>query len=274
MRKLNLLLSTILFSSVCAFAQSYPTGNGDGLNGEYWTGATNFDQVEGEDFWKQRPEGTVATKVFERVDANINFDWELGNPFDETKTEVAFCCKWKGYVLAPVAGSYTFDLTKWDDGFYFAIYDLNDLEVPMKEDTYWDTFGWDKPAWKVDVELEANTFYKIEVRHYDNDFNAHAILKWFCDEVHTAAEIIPQSQLYTELPGNSVKENSTSSVKMFANANGISIQGLNNEAVNVYNVLGASVYSAKSAESNLSIDVPQGMYVVKAGSLSAKVIVK
>ncbi|WP_455584737.1 PA14 domain-containing protein [Bacteroides sp.] len=275
MKRIYVLLA-VLFSVGLSYAQNdYLTGEGDGLNGEYWKGATNFDEIEGSDFWNKRPQGTVAVKMFERVEPTIDFEWGDGNPFDDTNEDFAFCCKWKGYLLAPATGTYTFDMTHWDDGFWFSIWDLSDLDSPLAHDEYWNTWGWDKPEWIVDVDLERGKFYKIEVRHYENEFGSHARFAWYCDEFSTMTEVVPQSQLYTQLPDpTSVNNMQSESVQVTSKDNGILIKGLNGEPVSVCNMVGSVVYSAQPVVNAVPVNLPAGLYIVKVGTKSTKVLVK
>lgn len=203
-RLLNLLLSVLCFTSM--IAAPYPVGSGNGLTGTYWKGATNFDKEESSIFWGKRPQGTVATREFTRIDKEISFKWAMGNPFNSTKENLAFCIEWEGYLLAPMTSLYTFDFTFWDDGYYFALYDLENLETPLVTSEFWGTdFAWDRPDWVCDVNLEKNRFYKIVVRYYEHEGAAHAQLKWRIKAVSDKhCEIIPQSQLYTELPPDAI----------------------------------------------------------------------
>lgn len=275
MKRIYVLLAALFMVGLTYAQNDYLTGAGDGLKGEYWKGATNFDQIEGSDFWNKRPEGTVATKILERVDPVIDFEWGNGNPFDDTEEDFAFCCKWKGYLLAPVTGLYTFDMTHWDDGFWFSIWDLDDLESPLAHDEYWNTWGWDKPEWVVDVDLERGKYYQIEIRHYENEFGAHARLSWFCDEFSTQTEVVPQTQLYTELPGGvSINKVESGAIQVLSANNGITVKGLQGEAVSISSVSGSVVYSAQPVVENISVSLSAGMYIVKVGNQSTKVLVK
>ena len=254
-----------------------------GWRAEYWLGATNFDQPEGTDFQNagKRPAGTVATLSKTAIEPVIDFNWgTYGTPCnadDSQYGDQAFCCKWKGYLLAPETSWYTFDLTYWDDGFYFAIYDVDDMVNPLAEDTFWNTWGWDKPEWVVpDVELEAGHVYFIEVRHYENEYGAHARLKWFCEDIHTATEVLPESVMYIDNPltASGIKGVEATSKVLAHGGNGeIVVKGAADDVVTVYNMQGSQLYSA-AVSGETSIEVPQGVYIVKAGSTTKKVTVK
>lgn len=271
MKRINLLLIMLISLGSYLHAQDRLIGTGNGLTGEYWKGATNFNEPEDLAFNRN---GAIATYQFTKTDPNIDINWGDGNPFNDTMVDIPFCIKWTGYIQAQYSGFYNFLQHPWDDGSAIYLWDLDDNLIDKYED--WEPFRFDKEDRKLeDLELERGQFYKIELRYYEHEFSAKAHFKWFCTDTEDDYSVVPQSQLYTKLPAEvAVKENAASSVKVFANANGISVKGLSNEFVNVYNLLGASVCSVKSTESNLSIDIPQGMYIVKIGSLSVKVVVK
>ena len=274
MKKFYLLLGSALLAAQVSFAQGYTPGEGNGLTGSYWKGATNFDQDEPEIYWGKRPQGTHATKEFERVDPVIDFEWGNGNPFDDTDTDFPFCIEWTGYVLAPVTSSYTFDFTVWDNGFYFDIFDLDSPDTPIGHHEFWGTdFKWDQPDWVCDVDLEGGKFYKVVIRHYEDDFGAHARMSWYIWETGDS-QIVPQTQLYTKLPELSViGEKEISTVGLNTVKGGIEIYNLNGENVSVYNPTGQNVYSSANAAGRIRVDLKSGVYLVKAGETSYKVMV-
>lgn len=272
MKKVYSLLVGLLFAVPFISAQEYTPGNGDGLKGTYWKGATNFDQEESEIFWNKRPQGTVATKEFERIDPVIDFGWGNGNPFDDTMDDFAFCIEWNGYLLAPVTSNYTFDFTHWDDGYYFALYDLKDLENPLVTSEFWGTgFGWDRPEWTCNAELEENTFYKIVIKYYENEFGAHARFSWFIDEASIMTEVVPQSQLYSSLESSvgCVEHN----FRIFTQAGGIRVKGLEGEDVRVYDTFGRCEYFENDVVGERTVNLSNGLYVVKIGSIVEKVLI-
>lgn len=67
--------------------------------------------------------------------------------------------------------------------------------------------------------------------------------------------------------------NTTADKTVIYTANGKLYVSGSNEAVTVYNVLGKTVYKNTSAE-NLSVDLAQGVYIVKVGTTATKVLVK
>jgi hypothetical protein len=55
-----------------------------------------------------------ATPFLQRIDAQIDFDWQVNGPLFASPTD-RFLARWTGYVTAPTAGSYCFG-TNSDDG--------------------------------------------------------------------------------------------------------------------------------------------------------------
>jgi len=277
MKKFYLLAACALVGATAGMqAQDYTPGEGDGLTGSYWKGATNFDQDESEIYWSKRPQGTHATWQFDRVDPVIDFEWGNGNPFDDTEEDFPYCIEWNGYVLAPVDSYYTFDFTYWDNGFYFDLFDLDDLENPIAHNEAWSTdFYWDRPEWTADCELEGGKFYKIVVRYYEDDFGAHARMRWFIDEASVALEVVPQSQLYTKLPEGSSVEGVETAKAYVGSTNGhINIYGLEGQPVAVYSLTGQTVYKNAGVTGDLNVELPGGVYMVKVANETHKVIVR
>ena len=269
-------LACAAIGSPLFWAGAYDPGTGDGLSGAYWKGATNFDKDEPELFWGKRPQGTHATKMFDRVDKVIDFEWGDANPFDDTTTDFPWSIEWTGYVLAPVTSLYTFDMTHWDDGFYFAIYDLSNLDEPIAKNEFWGTdFKWDQPDWQAEVDLTGGKYYRIVLRHYENEFGAHAKFQWFIWEESTTTTVVPQSQLYSKLPGGAGLENiAARSISFAAVGNQIQINGLKGEAVTCYSVYGQEVLADENVEGCISFELPKGVYIVKAGTETRKVVIR
>lgn len=275
MKKLFLSLVCGALASQMFSVMAFEPGNGDGLNGAYWKGATNFDQDESEIFWASRPKGTHATKMFERIDPVVNFDWGNGNPFDDTETDFPWSIEWTGYILAPTTSAYTFDMTYWDDGFYFALYDLNNLDEPIAHNEFWGTdFKWDAPDWTADADLEAGKYYKLVLRHYENEFGSHAVFKWFIWEESTAYEVVPQSQLFSKLPAGGVGNAIENQVNVAAKSCGVEIANLEGSKVEIYNAAGQLEYALDNAKGNITVELSKGFHIVKAGELVKKVVVK
>jgi len=70
-----------------------------GLKGEYYTSASR---------------GYFTSKVLERVDPTVNFDWGIGSPDSKLPLDL-FAIRWTGSLTAPTSGKYTIWVTA-DDG--------------------------------------------------------------------------------------------------------------------------------------------------------------
>lgn len=70
-----------------------------GLNAEYWNVGTSYNFSNG---------APTSPPLVTRTDQNVNFDWALSNPSPGVIDNDGFYGRWKGYFVAPVAGSYTF----------------------------------------------------------------------------------------------------------------------------------------------------------------------
>lgn len=279
MKKL-LTLIVAVFAFTAVSAQIPQTGKGDGLLGEYWKGSSDFgnpipDIYKNTDWHKSPEQDQGGTYQFSRVDPVINFDWGSGNPFDDTTNEMSFSIKWTGYILAPVIGDYTFDLTFCDDAFDFKLYDVEDLETPIASyDKEWLAgFNWDKDFWQIPASLEENHFYYIQLRYFDNAWGAHIRLCWLNDDYSVEKEVVPQSQLYSKLPTQGIKAVTGKSARIVADNGSIAIKGVQGDVVTVSSVSGATLYSA-ATKGDLTLPVAPGLYVVKAGGVTKKVMVK
>lgn len=258
------VLALFAFSVLAGSLSAQVVGTGNGLNGRYWEGGSNFDKA---DHW-----GRTGTLTLDGVIVpQINFEWGEGNPWNKPG-DFPFSCEWTGYIQAQYTGEYRFTQRKWDDGSGIRIWSLDDLENPIAELISWEMYVFNDPMRYIDVDLEAGKYYKIELLHYENEFGAQAILEWQCYEFEDDFSIVPQSQLYTELPGQSIGDNQVSDVEILNARDGVLVNGLNGEGVSVYTALGQVVYNAASAGSSVAIPLEKGIYIVKAGNKTVKVI--
>lgn len=175
-------------------------GEGNGLRGEYFKGNKDLDK-------------NGAHPDFTRTDAIIDFDWGEDSPWG-TKAELGdifWSIRWKGEVLAPYSGVYTFYQTWWDDGSRLFIDGKTIIDDFVDE--------WDKPNRKGEITLEAGKRYPIEIHYRENFGSAHAQLEWACKEAGMARGVVPQSQLYAiESPVTGIREGSaTNEVKIYPN---------------------------------------------------------
>lgn len=125
----------------------YPLGNG--LKAVYY---------QGENF---------AEPVFTRVDAAIDFDWQLQPPAP-TVLAAHFSVRWTGRIYAPVTGAYTFRLIA-DDGMRVW---LGGRQLLAE---------WRPPQARVAtarVRLTAGAFYSLRVEYYQEGLASRAFLGW------------------------------------------------------------------------------------------------
>jgi RHS repeat-associated protein len=131
-----------------------PLKSRNGLVGKYWNVAPNYS-------------GSAPTTppLFERVDQNIDFSWDAGNP-SSTNTDW-FYAQWKGHFVAPEAGDY-----------YFG--GINDDKMSVKvggQSLYSSTYCWTAPCFgATSVSLTAGQIIEIEVEYQENTGNAAAKL--------------------------------------------------------------------------------------------------
>ncbi|HXB98656.1 MAG TPA: PA14 domain-containing protein, partial [bacterium] len=144
---------------------------GNGLLGQYYSD-TSFTNFAGEE-----------------IDPTVNFNWALASPgfgMDQT----TFSVRWTGFVVAPCSDTYTFQTTT-DDGVRLWV---NGAEIINQ---------WvDQSATAVNsspVYLTAGAMVPIEMDYYQDYGDAVAILNW-SSSTCTAAQVVPQSQLYSVLP--------------------------------------------------------------------------
>jgi RHS repeat-associated protein len=78
-----------------------PAKSQRGLTGEYWNLSASYPFASG---------APTTTPKLIRNDPNINFDWSTGTP-DPSINSDWFYVRWKGFFVAPVAGTYYFGST-------------------------------------------------------------------------------------------------------------------------------------------------------------------
>lgn len=230
MKKLFTLIAAMMVAST-AFAQIPVTGNGDGLKGSYWYGSQDFGNpipdgskggenysISG-DFAGNEYLTKPGTHEFDRIDPEINFDWGIGNPFNdlidgEDGQQHCFSILWTGYILSPITGDVYLDLTSCDDAFSIEVWDSEDMtaSIAKYDNEYLTGWNWDKDFWTVPVPMEEGHFYYVELKYYDGSWGAHINLKWFSEEYSVEPVTIPQAQLYSALPSTDGIKNMTADI--------------------------------------------------------------
>jgi alpha-D-xyloside xylohydrolase len=144
-----------------------------GLIGEYYEGM-NFDRL-----------------FTTRADQKIDFDWGEGAPM-QGMTQDTFSIRWKGQVVAPETGEYTFN-TRTDDG--VRLYVDNKLIVD-----YWQDQAPLIQSGK--IFLEAGKKYEIKFEYYENAMGAVAQLRWIIPSEKKVSDVkLPDKTRNVYLPG-------------------------------------------------------------------------
>ena len=259
-------------------------GKGDGLTGEYWEGSSDFgnpipDIYRNTDFHSSPEQDQPGEYRFTRTDPEVNFDWQTGNPFNNSTSDESFSIKWTGYLLAPVSGRYTFDLTSCDDAFSFKLFRLENLNTSFcKYDNEYVGqpgfgFHWDDTKWKVTARLNADTYYFLELLYFENAGGSHINLRWNINGTLTYPSTIPQSQLFTKLPEpDGIADIGIEPVDIQARNGRLYIHGKNNSMLYIYTVAGECV-RRELINGNSSIKLPNGIYIIKVGNQSKKIAI-
>ena len=144
-----------------------------GLTGEYYKGM-NFDRI-----------------FTTRSDQKIDFDWGEGAPM-QGMTQDTFSIRWKGQIVAPETGEYTFH-TRTDDG--VRLFVDNKLIVD-----YWQDQAPLIQSGK--IVLEARKKYNIKFEYYENAMGAVAQLRWIIPSGKKVSDVkLPDKTRNVYLPG-------------------------------------------------------------------------
>jgi hypothetical protein len=141
-------------------------GNGIGLLGEYFSGR-NFE-----------------TKVYERTDTTVDFNWGTGSPGGAMPTD-NFSVRWTGQVQPLYSETYRFETTT-DDG--VRLWVNNQLVINRWVDQ-------SATASAGTITLQAGVKYDIRLEFYENGGDAVAALRW--SSPSQALQIVPTTQLYS-----------------------------------------------------------------------------
>jgi alpha-D-xyloside xylohydrolase len=145
-----------------------------GMTGEYYEGM-NFDRL-----------------FTTRTDQKIDFDWGEGSPM-EGMTQDTFSIRWKGHIIAPETGEYTFN-TRTDDG--VRLYVDNKLIVD-----YWQDQAPLIQSGK--IVLEAGKKYDIKFEYYENAMGAVAQLRWIIPSEKKVSDVkLPDKTRKVYLPAS------------------------------------------------------------------------
>lgn len=144
-------------------------GDGTGLLGEYYQGET--------------PAAFEESPVLTRLDTVVNFDWVFGSP-DPVLEGDYFLARWRGEVMAPADGRYTFHVIS-DDGIRLWVDGqlLIDQWVPQPST---ETTG--------SIQLEKGQRYSIRLEYFEAGGHAVARLLWSNELIRR--QVIPKTQLF------------------------------------------------------------------------------
>jgi hypothetical protein len=145
-------------------------GTGTGLTGDYFNDPNNGSHF--------------VTFVGSRLDPTVNFDWVTSAPAAGVTSD-NFSVRWRGFVQAPVSGSYTFT-TIADDGVRLWV------NGQLLIDNWIDQAATVRSS--APVTLTAGTKYDVTMEYYEHGGNASAKLQW--SYPGQAQSAIPQPQLY------------------------------------------------------------------------------
>ncbi|MGH7127383.1 MAG: DUF1592 domain-containing protein, partial [Planctomycetaceae bacterium] len=127
-------------------------------------------------------------KVFERIDAAVDFDFGEGSPEPEKLEAEQFAVSWEGAVLAPETGDYEF-VVETENGARLCV---NDTERPLIDAV---VKSGDQTEYRKTVRLLGGRVYplRLEFHKSKRDKSASIRLKW--KRPHHAESVIPHRLL-------------------------------------------------------------------------------
>ncbi|MEH2109828.1 PA14 domain-containing protein [Nostoc sp.] len=155
-------------TSLAARASASLISQGDGLKAEY------YDNID------------FTNLKVTRTDPTVNFTWGAGSP-DPSIGADTFSARWTGQVEAKYSETYNFYTTS-DDGVRLSV---NGQQIINK------FVDQSATEYSGSIALVAGQKYDIKLEYYDNTYSAVSKLSW--SSTSQAKEIIPQSQLYSNV---------------------------------------------------------------------------
>ncbi len=132
----------------------------------------------------------------ERLDDKISFNWVRNAPMKGIKEDY-FSVEWKGFIVAPKSGKFTFE-TKADDE--VAVYIDEKLIINQNytaKGTESEVMGAKTGvSSKGSINLKANTAYPILVKYREKKQNAEVFLYWSSKDI--VEQIVPASNLFLD----------------------------------------------------------------------------
>lgn len=161
-------LANSLDASLPINRSSAPTGNGNGLKGEYYSGR-DFNSLKRT-----------------RTDATVDFDWGTQAPIEALSPDV-FTIRWTGQIQPRFSETYTF-FTSSDDGIRLWV-NGQKLIDNWTEHSATENFAT--------IDLQAGQKYDIKLEYFEQQGLAVSKLLWSSST--QMKEIVPQSQLFSIL---------------------------------------------------------------------------
>lgn len=160
-------------------------GNWLKINGDAIYGSTPFVIKEEE------------TRVYiERIDENINFNWVRNSPMKGIK-EDGFSITWKGYIVVPKTGKYTFEIKADDEVIVFIDGKLIINQNHMAKGSDSEVMGANTGISTNGISnLKEGVAYPIEIKYQEKIQNAQVSLFWSSKNI--AKEVVPSSSFFQD----------------------------------------------------------------------------
>ena len=129
---------------------------------------------------------TFTTLAKERIDDEINFNWDIGSP-DPAVPADNFSARWQSYITPPATGDYTLTVTvnEADEAFRLYIDEVLVLEKVAANTLL---------SWEIIVPLNASQMRKIKLEYQETSGSAGIQLTW--KTATTATSVVPSSSSY------------------------------------------------------------------------------
>ncbi len=159
----------------------------------------NWLKINGAAIYGSKPYEIIEEEkeIFkERIDENINFNWVRNAPINGIK-EDSFSAEWKGYIVAPESGKYTFEVKADDEATVFIDDKLVVNQNNAIKTNEAEVMGANTAASKDGViTLKKGIAYPIHIKYKEHKQNAQVSMFWSSKKI--AKEIVPASSLFQD----------------------------------------------------------------------------
>lgn len=135
-------------------------------------------------YWNQSGGGSASSPDLQRVDQNVDFDWQNGSPSNGTINNTYFEAQWSGYFVAPTTGTY-----------YFGAVNDDSLEINVdNQQVYTNSGCFSGPCYGSSVYLTAGQVVPFQATYSQgtgSDY-AHIYVKG-----PVSQQIVPKAWLQT-----------------------------------------------------------------------------